>query len=323
MMGPLVAAIEHVDSQLDRVHDRRRDSMNDGTGKLAKDNRDTDQELGDYGPLADLIALHTAAGVEDLWRALVVGPGLRYGQSFDAVGLFKRHHGNGEPGALGTALLLCTDGRWDGDSGRLVRALVATGTLGDGDIGQLIECFLWSDRYRVTYPAGWVSAEWLEIDVGDAPDTRGSRLVRIDPDSPVSMERPIAPPLRRWAAATALRRDPRMLTSLAGRALELDSRDGAAVMAGVLDAIDALDDRAARRAIELGLDWPRGSVRIQALDLLAASDAELARSLAAVDPDAKVRAWITRRARSDDGAAQIRPGEARSNPAQLDLFRDE
>jgi hypothetical protein len=218
--------------------------------------------------------------------------------------------------------LLCTDRRWDRDSGRLVRALVGTGILGDADIGELIECFLWSDRYRVTYPAGWVSAEWLEIDLGDAPDTRGSRIVRIDPDAPVSVERPIAPPLRRWAAATELRRDPHKLASVAGRALELDSRHGTAVMAGVIDAIDVLDDRTARQAIELGLKWPRGSVRIQALDLLAAFDAELARSLAAVDPDAKVRAWITRHARSDDEAARTRPGEARSRPAQLGMFQD-
>jgi len=287
------------------------------------DNWRTDQELGGRAPLDDLIALHTAASVEDLWRALVVGPGLRGGQSFEAVGLFKKHHRHGDADALHTALLLCTDRRWDGDSGRLVRALVETGTLGDADIGELIECFLWSDRYRVTYPAGWVSAEWLEIDLGDAPDARGSRLVRIGPDSPVSVERPIAPPLRRWAAAADLRRDPCRLAPLAGRAVELGSRDGAAVMAGVLDAIEVLDDRTARRAIELGLDWPRGSVRIQALDLLAAFDAELARSLAAVDPDAKVRRSISRRARRDALASHSTHRQAGSNPAQLDLFRDE
>ncbi len=130
------------------------------------DNRGTDVKPGGSAPLDDLIALHTAASVEDLWRTLVVGLGLRGGQSFEAVGLFKKHHGHGGADALRTALLLCTDRRWDRDSGRLVRALVETGTLGDADIGELIECLLWSDRYRVTYPAGWVSAEWLEIDLG-------------------------------------------------------------------------------------------------------------------------------------------------------------
>lgn len=84
--------------------------MNDGTGKMANDKRDTDQELGDHGPLADLIALHTATSVEDLWRTLIVGPDLRNGQLFEAVGLFKRHHGNGEPDALATALLLAPTG---------------------------------------------------------------------------------------------------------------------------------------------------------------------------------------------------------------------
>lgn len=81
-------------------------------------------------------------------------PWLRDGQSFEAVGLFHKHHRHGDADSLRTALLLGTDRRWDRDSGRLVRALVETGILGDADIGKLIERFLWSDRYRVTYPAG-------------------------------------------------------------------------------------------------------------------------------------------------------------------------
>jgi hypothetical protein len=289
---------------------------------MVRETLDRDQELGEYGRHEDLIALHTAASVEDLWRTLIVGPGLRHGQLFEAVGLFQRHHGNGEPEALNTALLLCTDRRWDRESGRLVTALVGTGILGDADIGELIECFLWSDRYRVTYPAAWVSPEWIEIDLGNGPETRGPRLVHVDPDAPVAVGRPIASPLRRWAAAADLRRDPGRLTSLTGRALELDSRHGAAVMAGILDAVDDLDQRAARQAIERGLDWPRGSVRVQALDLLAGVDAELARARAAVDPDAKVRAWSSRRARRDRMAARPGEGETRSSPAQLGLFRD-
>lgn len=294
----------------------------DSTRKVAKHHMDADDELGEYGPLEDLITLHTAASVEDLWRTLILGPDLRYGQLFEAVGLFKRHHGNGEPEALSTALLLCTDRRWDAESGRLVAALVATDILGDADISELIECFLWSDRYRVTYPAAWVSPEWLEIDLGNGPETLGSRLVHVDPDSPVPVERPIAPPLRRWAAAADLRRDPRRWTTLTGRALELDSRQGTAVMAGILDAVDVLDHRTARQAIDRGLGWPRGSVRVQALDLLAGVDAELARARAAVDPDAKVRAWISRRARRDALAARAGHAEARSGSAQLDLFQD-
>jgi len=289
---------------------------------MARDTLDRDQELGAYGPLEDLIALHTAASVEDLWRTLIVGPGLRDGQLFEAVGLFQRHHGRGEPEALRTALLLCTDRRWDRDSGRLVAALVETGILDDADIGELIECFLWSDRYRVTCPAAWVSPEWIEIDLGNGPGARRPRPVHVDPDAPVPVERPIPPPLRRWAAAADLRKDPGRLTSLTGRALELDSRHGAAVMAGILDAVDVLDQRTARQAIERGLGWPRGSVRVQALDLLAGVDVELARARAAVDPDAKVRAWTSRRARRDTMAARAREGDARSSAAQLGLFQD-
>ncbi len=75
-------------------------------------------------------------------------------------------------------------------------------------------------------------------------------------------------------------------------------------------------------AIELGLSWPRGSVRLLALDVLAAIDPEDASRRAATDPDRKVRAWsptrLSRRAEpGPDG------GEAgRHDPlgAQAELF---
>ncbi|MGH2513725.1 MAG: hypothetical protein ACRDGQ_13700, partial [Candidatus Limnocylindrales bacterium] len=235
---------------------------------------DAGSDIGDR--LEDLIGLHGATNAEELWRALIAPPAALAGHPFEAIGLFRQHHGNGEPDALTTALLLCTDRRWEPYTGRLVAGLVDTGILDEANRGELVECFLWSDVYRVEYPIGWFGTRLVVVDpnpaAGSAPE-----IVEVDPVTLVPVERHIAPPLRRWAAAAALRRDPGTFAAVIRRARELDPRAGAAAMSGALDAVDALGQAGARRAIEFGLVWPRGSVRIQAIDLLADVDPEAAR----------------------------------------------
>lgn len=86
-------------------------------------------------------------------------------------------------------------------------------------------------------------------------------------------------------------------------------------MSGMLDAVEVLGPDVARQAIDLGLGWPQGSVRLLALDLLAAVDPEGAGRRAAADPDAKVRNWPARRARRRDAPARDgdrRPGKERT-----------
>jgi hypothetical protein len=138
---------------------------------------------------------------------------------------------------------------------------------------------------------------------------RTGSVVHLDPDTPVPSERSIAPPLRRWAAARVLRTDPDTFDAVRVRACELEVLGGSAVVSGVLDAIEALDEGSAREAIELGLSWARGSVRLLALDLLAVHDPEAARNLAATDPDKKVRGWTPRRPRG--GLASVPAKERR------------
>ncbi len=276
-----------------------------------------DTDRGDR--LEDLIALHGAADADGLWRALIATPVLPAGHPFEAVGLFRRHHGNGEPDAVTTALLLCTDRRWEPYTGRLVAGLADSGILDEADLDELVECFLWSDVYRVEYPAGWIGTRFLVVDPDQAAGA-APRVVEVDPDTPVPLERRIAPPLRRWAAARALRRDPGQLANVIGRTRELDPRDASAVVAGALDAIEALGADDARRMIDLGLAWPRGAVRIQALELLADVDPEAAGRRAAVDPDAKVRAWAARRARRDASKRGRARGAGGPSPEQIGLF---
>jgi hypothetical protein len=261
-------------------------------------------------PPTDLAALWTARDPEALWRALVVHPGRSTTGHWLALGLFRRHHKDGTPGALTTASLLCTDHRWDRCTGRLIAGIAEAALLSEDDLDELAARFLWSDRFRFLYPVGWIGTEWVGINVTGGDGAVSGPVVHLDPATPVPTERSIPPPLRRWSARRALRADPRSSDAIRDRAAELGTRDGSAVLSGMLDAIEVLSHDVARQAIELGLGWPHCSVRLLALDLLAAVDPEGAGRRAASDPDAKVRTWTPRRARTGD--APVRDGDRRS-----------
>ena len=79
--------------------------------------------------------------------------------------LFRRHHADGTPGALTTALLLCTDRRWDRCTARLIAGIADASFLSVDDLNELAARFLWSDRFRFQYPVSWIGTEWVSIDV--------------------------------------------------------------------------------------------------------------------------------------------------------------
>lgn len=286
------------------------------------DDWDDDQDLDRSDPLDDFVELWSAEDPEALWKVLTLRDGLTGAHPFEALGLFRRHHANGEPGAVTTALLLCTASRWGRDTARLIAGLIDTAVLVDEDLDELASTFLWSDRFHFEYPARWVGSEWISIDLEGLEGPVSIPLGRVDPDSTVPAERYIAPPLRRWSAARLLRADPRTLDRLRARAAELGPIDGGAIASGVLDAVDALGASEARMAIELGLGWPRGSVRLLALDVLAAIDPEAARRRAATDPDRKVRAWSPTRLsrRAEPGPDGGKAGRHDPLGAQAELF---
>lgn len=276
-------------------------------------------------PLTDLEALWTARGPEELWRALVVRQGRSTTHHWEAAALFRRHHGDGTPEALTTALLLCTDRRLDRCAARLIAGITDTDILSRDDLNRLAEDFLWSDEIQFTCPVSWFGTHWIEIDLDTG---KAVKRKAVDPNTPVRNRRSIEPPLRRWAASRVLREDPAAFDAARDRACELKGPHAGAVVAGILDAIEALpSENAARRAVELGLGWPQGSVRILALNILACSDPDAARNLATSDPDQKVRSWIPRSTQrflipvpDEDRDHQVR---ARREPAdaQATLFQ--
>jgi hypothetical protein len=77
------------------------------------DDSDGDLDMEWPSAMQELGALWLAESPEELWRALLFGGGLSASPNhWDAGLLLRHHHGDGQPGALDTALLLCTDLRW-------------------------------------------------------------------------------------------------------------------------------------------------------------------------------------------------------------------
>jgi len=283
------------------------------------DHWDDHPDRAEIDPLTDLVGLWAASDPEQLWRILVLYSDRSTTEHWLAVRLFRRHHDGGTPGALTTASLLCTDHRWDRCTAGLIAGIVETSLLSEDDLDELAARFLWSDRFHFEYPVSWIGTEWVSIDVTGGEGAVSGPVVHLDPNTPVPTKRFIQPPLRRWSARRVLRADPSSFDAIRDRVAKLGTRDGGAVISGMLDALEVLSHDVARQAIDLGLGWPNGSVRLLALDRLAAVDPEGAKRRAAADPDAKVRNWAPRRARRGDGSVpdgDRRPGKekTRSRP---------
>jgi hypothetical protein len=241
--------------------------------------------------LEELTALERAETVEDLWRVLVTTHPYRDTAPRGAASLLTKHHGNGQPGALDTALLLCTYRMWERCTHRLIQDIVGTGLLSGDDLDRLAAALLSGDTIGYDHPANWYGPVEVEIDL----KTWSRKVRKIRPGERTTTERRVQPPLRGWAAAHRLRRQPESLASLLDQARCSRPPMAAATVNGMLHSIGVLPPDEAALLLEVGLAWPIGSVRLRALEALAAQgEVEEAARRAATDPDAKVRGWRPR-----------------------------
>lgn len=227
--------------------------------------------------LADLGSLWAADRLEPLYAALLGPRGRASGtDAFEPFLLFSRHHRDEPDGAAFTALLLCTDDRWNKAAGRLLRDIADCGFVTPEGLDDLAETFAWTDELWLQVPAAWL--DWD----AEAFARAGTVPVR----------RSIRPPLRRWAAERRVRRGFDDAETLVDRARSLPEQHGSAVALGLLDATDALSDDGRQTVLDAGLAWSRAAVRRRALEaLVACGSADEARRRAADDPSATVRRW--------------------------------
>lgn len=222
--------------------------------------------------------LHSASTVEELWSVLLEWHGARSTSVWEEPYLlFMRFHRHDSTNADITAALLCTDHRWRKTAHHLVARLTASGVLDGGQLDEL---------------ADWFSTEAFEISLATSDTGHRKRASTI--------QRPIWPPLRRWAAQHEVARHPERWRDVIEASTALSSRDAAATVAGVMDAADHVPPGQHAELAQVGLDHGSGVVRLTALPILAAtSGTDAAIAVAQRDPSAKVRAW-----KPDPGATE-------------------
>lgn len=238
------------------------------------------------GPLAELVVLHRADTPDALQRVMVI-PGRRTDtDAHDAVRAFRRAFNGDNTGLVEAVVVACCHHRWKGVARQLLESLVEQGLLDGDQIGLLAALFLEADAdLAVTAPGAWLVDYYLQ--------QRDEKPRRLDPAKTYTLQRPVAPQVRRWAAREQVRH-PDDLDPVLARAQALDSRHGAAVVLGLLDAADGLDADTAAGVIGIGLDWPNPSVRLTALQRLAAAgQQEAALERAETDQAVRIRRWAT------------------------------
>jgi hypothetical protein len=255
--------------------------------------------------LSEVANLWLAPTADALHRILLLHPPiLETADSYEPFALLSQHHESEPAGSAATATLLLTDRRWRKGVAQLVRRIADSGIIGDDELDLLARTFLTADdAVYWQVPADWFADEAITIvlsdDDGDDPDREPA-----DAQKAVVARREIFPPLRRWAASRVLAQDPATWPMLLARAAELNARDSAAVMAGVLDSLDVLPPAAQRLLIDKAKTWPQQGVRRAAFDFILARDGkQAAYLLARDDPNAKIRAWASTLVRSESQSA--------------------
>jgi hypothetical protein len=98
--------------------------------------------------LAEWLAPDSAEAAEDLWQVLLTSRPGGDTVPMGAASLLTKHHGQGQPGALVTALLLCTCRRWELCTGALIKDVVDEGLISEEDLDHLARLFLSGDTIR-------------------------------------------------------------------------------------------------------------------------------------------------------------------------------
>jgi hypothetical protein len=277
--------------------------------------------------LEELLELWSAPNADALHRALVLRPPVRgSADAFEPFALLQQHHQSEPDSSLTTALLLLTDRRWRNGVARLVRRIADSSILDGEQLDLLARTFIAAaDAVYWRVPDHWFAGgEQIVIDLDrDEPDeTDDGGPVEVD-EGPVIARRDVFPPLRRWAAAHLLAREPAGWSRLWRRAGELDARSAAAVAAGLLDRVDVLTPDAQALVVKQATSWPDHTVRRLALEYVAAhDDPKVAARLGRNDPNARIRAWATSLTVSDEPAPPAGPAPTprREPPEQSTLF---
>jgi hypothetical protein len=226
----------------------------------------------DWTPLDDHVALHTADDAGELQRRLLCfgDGGGNKADAFEPWCLLHKFHKDDSEGAVVPAMLLLTDGCWRNATGRLVRRIEESGLVPDDQIDLLAQTFLAAGpQVYWEAPGGWFDgpAIVLDADRPDAIDVTEHEDPSGADDGPVVFAREVRSPLRRWAAARAVRADPSCWGELVQRARQVDPLGGAAIIHGLVDSVDLLAPATRTLVLNLAETWPQRKLREAAMAL--------------------------------------------------------
>jgi hypothetical protein len=234
--------------------------------------------------------LRSAGDGDELWGLLLrsVGGWGHSTRAAEAVELLREVQGSGDLPVSLIAVLLCTCDRWYRCTAKLIASLEGSGLLTEGELDELAEAFL-GPEIEIVHPIGLTHPDWSTEFVEEA----SGKTYTFGPDTSCNARRRPEPPLRRWAAARVLRRDPAQYSELRELARALDDpRHREAVTYGLLDAAEVLEPDTRRELVHHGLRSSQAAVRRRALDRLAELDGhEAAMRRSRRDRNARVQAW--------------------------------
>ena len=246
----------------------------------------------------EFAVLWSAETAEDLHRALALQQPIRSSAGwFGPYSLLTRHHKSEPHTSTVTAFLLLTDIRWRKGVGRLVNRIADSDMIDADDLALLARTFVKAGDYVYwKVPDSWLRDESIVISIEHESDAANNADEMVGEESVederVDVARRVHPPLRRWAVAHIVVLDPRTWRALLTDARDRSGTNGTAMMAGLFDEIDRLDDAACMAIIGQGLDWPRANIRKKALERFAdLGHRQLAHDLALCDPSARIRRW--------------------------------
>ncbi len=246
------------------------------------------------GLFTEFFDLWTADTADDLHRVLALYQPIRSSSDwFEPYQLLARHHKSEPHTSTVTATLLLTDSRWRKGVSQLVRRIADSGMIDIADLDMLAVTFATADDHVYwEIPESWLGDESVVIHIEhDAIDT-DEGVDEAQGDETVATAPRVHPPLRRWAAARLVARDPTAWEELFVSALDRPGADGTAILSGLLDESDHLPGPAQGIVIDAGTDWPRAGVRKHALERLAElGDRHTAYTLALADASARIRRW--------------------------------
>ncbi len=270
---------------------------------LGEDGPEVGAGFGGY--LNEMATLWGASTADELHKAMILHPTLRSSaDSFEPEALFLKHHRDQSAGAMVSALLLLTDTRWRDAASRLIRRIEATHIISAEDLDLLAYAFLQAGPFLYwRMPTAWFDGPTIDIEhdpncLDAAPDPAIEEEYHpsggaddVD-DDPVVAPRAVSPPLRRWAAARLVTREPTRWTPIWSDAGAVESRVGAAIKCGVLDAIETIPIEAHDTLIDAAVGSAHHSVRQVGYSLIAKGRGpEVAHELAKHDRNAKIRSW--------------------------------